>query len=330
MAKIYLGLQSMTGLTEPLWVVARGLFRGWGSKPSKKDDGRYAAFHAAYHHRHVPSIAVQVSKNDWETILRALHERGVIMRGTGSDGQSVARFLKDPDVLVRSEKKVAASSDPPPEHGTKSVVTLTPVLRTPAVSRPASPPAPKPTPPKVVIEIGSQKIRRVPVLPKKPVRGSAERALLLLAELFREGWGIAPTAKRVPVIMRLCLLWSLVQGGKFYIQGDPRIFHENLPYGRRWIGYASVAACQRFLSRLGSETLKTDLGFQPASFWITGYDPAEERRLKHLLGVGRDGAKYLFRWDMDPHTIACDQLSIDRCLVPPASEGQEEDRTVSA
>lgn len=243
------------------------------------------------------------------------------MRGTGSDGEPVARFLEDPDVLVRSEKSVAASADRSTGNGSKSASVVAP--------RPSKEVA-KPTPPKVVVEIGSQKIRRVPVLPKKPVRGSAERALLLLAELFREGWGIAPTAKRVPVIMRLCLLWSLVQGGKFYIQGDPRIFHENLPYGRRWIGHVSAAACQRFLNRLGSEALKIDLGFQPASFWITDYDSAEERRLKRLLGVGQDDVKYLFQWDMDPHTIACDQLSIDRCLVPPASEGQEEDRAVSS
>lgn len=60
MAKIYPGLQGMTGLTEQLWVVARGLFRGWGSKQSKKHSGQYVWFHTRRDHRHVPLIVVQV------------------------------------------------------------------------------------------------------------------------------------------------------------------------------------------------------------------------------------------------------------------------------
>lgn len=427
-------LQVATGLSERLWDLARRLFRECGNKPSRHPGQKYAAFYTARYHKYVPSTAKQATPEDWEKILHQLWTHGVIARMTALGREPIAWFLKDPDDLVRSEKKEKKGATlPVSSNGSGSkpasvavprppnkVVEPVPVPRTPVVSRPAAPNSvPKAVPKKVkprlrsvpapvaVLEVAAPELNSGPFWDQwnrimyalTRIRGGrfdqavlcqygldpstlgdmrwllheaytngmgsaglnwsrpslpwffelSDKGLLylslvrrtlvdgkthtLLREHFESRWGIDPNAHGVPVILRLCLLHAMVNGGHFFLHGDPRIFEEEVPIGRRWLGCKSREACFTFLDRLETERVKKALGTtRVVKFDFERGEPGLEDRLREELLGGLPGRMdFLYTWVIDPYQLlSIPWQVVAGYLVPPASEGQDEDRVVSS
>lgn len=94
-------LERKTGLTPELWTVVRHLFKE-ESRPSQKHPGRFRAFYIGYEHQRAPNAARRVSKQDWNRLLNAMLSREVLKKGF-ANGESVAYFDKNPDILTRYE-----------------------------------------------------------------------------------------------------------------------------------------------------------------------------------------------------------------------------------